>query len=200
MSLEISSETEDLTEDTRWDIIFALDKSGSMQVMEDLETGPEKIFNEFIGEQKKILPSNSTFTLYTFSDTTKLEWDNIPIGKVPVFTNYYPSGMTALFDTIGKAIAHKNKDTNKENVIFVILTDGDDNSSIEYSSSSVKKLIEKMSTMYNWKFVFLGANQDAFKSGAAIGIKDCKSFNSTPVGMSGATVHATSLIRKFTQS
>jgi hypothetical protein len=87
--------------------------------------------------------------------------------------NFKPRGGTALFDAIGKTIEDLNTDRD---VVFVIITDGEENSSREYKREAIMKMIETQ-TEAGWKFLFLAANQDAIKAGGSIGIKASNSMN-----------------------
>lgn len=155
-------------------IITIMDESGSML---DLGNEPVQAINSFIAKQKNITENDSsTFTLWKFNTETKLEIDKIPLNEMEEFSNFRPGGLTALFDAIGKAIDHQH---DERNIICVIVTDGMENSSHEYNHETIKKKINKMETEYNWKFIYLGANQDAFATGANIGfnVHRCNTFN-----------------------
>jgi hypothetical protein len=86
--------------------------------------------------------------------------------------------MTALLDAVGRSVAEAGERLSlmKEEdrpglVLFVIVTDGGENCSHEYTNSMVKEMIEQQQNEYSWQFMFLGANQDAFTEAAKIGIK-----------------------------
>lgn len=157
-------------------IVFVLDESGSMSSIKSDTIGS---FNEFLNEQKKVDVDKATFTLVKFnSDITKL-YDNIDIKEVGSLNedNYLPSRMTKLYDAIGftiKDIKNKIKELNGESkpdkVLFVILTDGLENKSVKYKKSDIMKKITKRENK-GWKFIYLGANQDAMEEGGKIGIK-----------------------------
>lgn len=143
--------------------IFLLDRSGSMEsVLDDTIGG----FNSFVREQ---VPSGGTLTLYTFSDVCKCEYRDMPIDKVPVLTHesYVPHGNTALYDSMGMIL----KDYHGKQGTFVILTDGQENSSRKFTKSHVKDLIEmsKLDVMY------VGVDLD---SATEIGIRNTVSYDS----------------------
>lgn len=153
-------------------IAIVLDRSGSMATCADDTVGG---FNTFIEDQKKS-PGTATITLAQFDDSYEVVHDGVDIQAVPplVFT---PRGSTALLDAIGKTIATtgewlkaKPEDQRPEHVIFVILTDGQENASKEFKREDIMKAIQHQESAYRWQFVFLGANQDAIKEGAQIGI------------------------------
>lgn len=122
--------------------IFLLDKSGSMETVLDDTIGG---FNSFLREQ---VPLGGNMTLYTFSDTCKCEYRDVPIDDVKPLNRdtYIPGGCTALYDSMGTIL----KDYMGKEGIFVILTDGQENSSRKYTKAHVKDLIEasKLEVMY----------------------------------------------------
>ena len=162
-----------------YSIVFILDESGSMESMGD---EPWQTINNFVEDQKKA--GKFKFTLIFFNNKTNfifknLESDNIPILKRE---DYKPSNMTALNDAIGCGIIYQ-KSQSLENVIFVILTDGLENSSKEFSGPCIKQMIEDMENTHNWKFIYLAANQDACLIGNNMGISSSKTFDCTPTGL-----------------
>lgn len=153
-------------------ISMVLDRSGSMASCADDTRGG---FNAFIEEQKK-QPGEATLTLTQFDDVIETVHSGIPLRDVPTL-RFEPRGMTALLDAIGKAInttgqwlSAKPEHERPEKVVFVILTDGHENASREFTRAKVFEMIRHQETNYRWQFVFLGANQDAIKAGADLGI------------------------------
>lgn len=157
------------------ELVFILDKSGSMGGLEADTIGG---YNSML-ERQKAVSGECYITTVLFNSDYELLHDRIDIKTVnPITENeYYIGGLTALLDAIGRTI-HKigntQKDTTEnslaEKVIFVIITDGEENSSQEYSAKQVKKMIEKQKTQYGWEFIFLGANIDAVKTAGRFGI------------------------------
>lgn len=181
------------------DIIFILDRSGSMSSM---GTEPQDSLNNFIEEQKdlaKKLKDGSRFTLYTFNDKTDVVMREVPLEQAVEYTTFVPSGMTKLYDTIGTAINSKLTKQRSNNVICVILTDGADNSSKTYTAASIKKLMGSAETEHGWKFMFLAANQDAFESGRNIGVSNnrCSGFEATPEGMRGVCRKLSGAVQQY---
>lgn len=172
---------ENLNEKTQ--IVCILDRSGSMDtIIEDAIGG----FNEFIKKQKE-LEDDATMTVALFDDHYDLLYDNVDVKEVELFNkdSWSPRGLTALHDAIGKTIttvdnAHKKmkKKDVPEKVLVCIVTDGMENSSHEYNSDSIKKLINKYEEK-GWSFVYLAANQDAFDVGTSIGISGGNTYNFT---------------------
>ena len=167
---------------TYHDIIIILDESGSMNDMGD---EPSQSVNNFVEEQQKSVETEgSTLSLWTFNSTVQQILDDVPLGKVKKFTKYSPSGMTALNDALGEAIINKLSKSKNQNVICMVITDGRENASQIHSRSTVRKMIAKCEKESNWKFIFIGANQDVFLEGEELGIarKRCALYNSGTPG------------------
>lgn len=171
-------------------IQIVLDRSGSMEGIRDDVIGG---LNTFIAEQAKV-PGSCTVGLSQFDDQFENVYSFVDINKVEKRTreNYIPRASTALFDAIGKTIhelgtdlAAKPEDERPSKVIFLIQTDGFENSSKEFTADAVKKLIEQQTKKYQWDFVFLGANQDAFLTAGSIGIAAgaTTNFNASAAGV-----------------
>lgn len=156
-------------------IIILLDESGSMIVM-DKEL--VDAINDFIKDQQTALSDDSTLTIWKFNTNCNKLYDNINLSEMKglKYSDFHPSGMTSLYDAIGKSITDKKDD---KDVICLIITDGVENSSQEFSGKQAKYLINKMETENNWKFMYLGANQDSFKEGENIGINTARCANFT---------------------
>lgn len=157
------------TKNVTADVIVVLDESGSMGCMGN---EPKEAMNQFIANQKKEMTDpNAQFSLYLFNSNTRKVHVNTPLKDVQEITDYTPGGMTALFDAVGQAITDKlNTDRNK-NVVMVVITDGEENSSHEYKTrEEVSKLVKKAEKDYQWKVMFLGANIDAFSEGQKLSV------------------------------
>ena len=157
------------------ELVFILDKSGSMGGLEKDTIGG---YNSML-EKQKAVEGECRITTALFDNNYELLHDRIDINAVNPITEkeYYVGGMTALLDAIGMTInkiinVQKNTAENyrANKVMFVIITDGEENSSREFSPEKVKALIEQQKTEYNWEFVFLGANIDAVKTAGRFGI------------------------------
>lgn len=160
------------------DIIVLLDRSGSMQVAKSDTIGG---FNNFIEEQAK-LPGEArvTFVQFDSHDPHEVAYSRRLIAEVPQLTDstYQPRGSTPLYDAMGKTIhaagevfAAMAEDDKPETVVMVILTDGQENCSHEWTRDGVFKLVQEQQEKWGWKFVYLGANQDAMAVSAQIGVK-----------------------------
>lgn len=154
------------------DITVILDRSGSMSAYKAEAEGG---LNHFIEEQKK-LSGECLFTLCQFDTEYEFVHRGVPIKDVLPFT-LVPRGWTALLDAIGRSInetgtrlAAMSEDTRPALVIFVIVTDGQENSSKEFSKTQIRQMVTEQQEKYSWKFTYLGANQNAFTEAGALGI------------------------------
>jgi len=175
------------------EIIVIIDKSGSMN---SLKSKTIEGFNEFIHDQKK-LKDDAILSLIFFSSPNREQiiYDSINIKNVPELTDkdYTPVGTTALYDCLGKTIKSVNKkikNTKKEDrpnkVLFVIITDGFENSSKKYTKKDILDKISKMENKKDWSFIYLGANQDSFAEGSKIGINKTLNFEYSDNGVNFA--------------
>jgi uncharacterized protein YegL len=157
------------------ELVFILDKSGSMSGLESDTIGG---FNSMLAKQKAV-DGECFVTTVLFNNEYELVHDRIDIKAISPMTDreYQVGGTTALLDAIGKTInkisnaqKHTAEEYRAEKVMFVIITDGLENSSREYSADKVKALIERQKEKYAWEFVFLGANIDAVETAGKFGI------------------------------
>lgn len=175
------TETLVLDKTDRPHIIFLLDESGSM-----ISLLPETIdnFNLFLTKQKE-LADECYMTLILFSANYQIIYKKKNIKDIENLTNktYKPSGYTPLYDAIGKTIA----DVKDEEPLVVILTDGQENSSKEYTKEQIKNLIEQKERE-GWEFMYLGANQDAFAEAGGIGIsfQNTQNWTANAIGTQSA--------------
>jgi uncharacterized protein YegL len=162
--------------DEKTQIVAVLDRSGSMGDKNFIHTAISK-FNEYISGQKA-QPGDATVSVILFDDEYEVLHDNINLNNLNELTikEWFPRGMTRLYDAIGKTINTITDSHNKMNkndvpakVLVVILTDGQENDSREFSSSVITDLIKEKEKL-NWNFIFLGANQDAFAAARKMGI------------------------------
>ena len=187
------------------EIVFIIDKSGSMSGLEDDTIGG---FNSFI-EKQRAEDGTAYVTTVMFSTDYVTVHDRVNISTVEPLTakDYRVGGGTALYDALGDAIKHIT-DVHKyirpedvpEKTIFVITTDGEENSSRRYSSADVKKKVKECEKKQGWEFLFLGANIDAFCAADRIGIRANRAttYDSADTGAMFRTVSsAVSYCRKI---
>ena len=164
------------------EIVFILDKSGSMSGLESDTIGG---FNSMLQKQKKE-EGEAYISVVLFNDDSDVIYDRVPIEKVEPMNDrqYSVGGCTALLDAVGGAVHHisnvhkyAREEDKPERTLFIITTDGMENSSHEYSYDKVKKLIEKEEKEYGWEFLFLGANIDAVEVASRVGIKANRAVN-----------------------
>ena len=157
------------------EIVFILDRSGSMSGLEnDTIGGYNSMLEKQKGEEGEVLIST-----VLFDNETEVIHDRLPLDKIAPLTakEYYVRGSTALLDAIGGAIHHignihkyaRSEDV-PEKTLFIITTDGMENSSRRYSYDKVKKMVEKQKEKYGWEFIFLGANIDAVSVANKFGV------------------------------
>jgi len=173
------------------ELVFILDKSGSMGGLESDTIGG---FNSMLKKQKAEA-GEVTVTTVLFDNTYELLHDRVSIQAIAPITDkeYQVGGNTALVDAIGRTI-HKIKNAQKhmaedfrpEKTLFVIITDGEENSSREYTSERVKARIERQKEKYGWEFIFWGANIDAVETARQYGIdaQYAQNYRADKVGVS----------------
>lgn len=160
-------------------ISVLLDRSGSMSsVKEDMEGG----FNNFIKEQQQV-PGKCRLSLFQFDHAYEVVYVDQDIKHVPRL-NLTPRGATALLDGLGRSIhetgqflSQMPESQRPGKVIFMVITDGHENSSREYSHLHIKEMVEKQQNQYNWQFAFLGANIDAIGEASSLGMRAVGAMN-----------------------
>lgn len=163
-----------MTDRSKVHYIFIIDRSGSMaDIASDMTGG----IRTFIDKQLEgVSPDDRTVSFYQF-DTEHDELHDF--AKLAEAKSYVlqPRGCTALLDAVGTAITKVGgklrdmpEDERPGEVMVIIVTDGQENASREYSKAQVKDLIQHQQDKYNWKFTYLGANQDSFAEASSMGI------------------------------
>ena len=157
------------------ELVFILDKSGSMG---GLETDTIGGYNAMLAKQQSV-EGECHITTALFDNHYALLHDRIDLKAVTPITEkeYQVGGSTALLDAIGRTIhkignaqRHTAEDYRAEKVMVVIITDGEENASREYSAEKIRQMIEHQKTRYGWEFIFLGANIDAVETAGRFGI------------------------------
>lgn len=160
------------------EIIVVTDRSGSMgRVANDVIGG----YNQFIEEQKAA-PGEARVTFAQFDDVYEVVYAGTPLSEVPKLTSdtYTPRGWTALLDAIGRTVneqkARIEADGWADKVVVCIITDGNENSSVEFKLDDIRKLTSQAEAR-GWKFIYLGANQDSFAETQNLGMKQATTQN-----------------------
>jgi hypothetical protein len=186
-------------------ISVILDRSGSMKsVLESTIAG----FNEFLQAQRQLADGGRALVSLTqFDDRYEVNFVGEPIENVPDLDthSYVPRGRTALYDAIGRTIhsveAWSRENDWKERVLVLIVTDGQENASQEYSFQTVRELIERKEKE-GWNFAYMGANQDSYAVGGALNIRKdfTANFDATARGTTLQYARLASSTSKYRQS
>jgi uncharacterized protein YegL len=153
--------------------------------MSGLESDTIGGFNSMLKKQQSE-PGECRITTVLFDDAYEVLHDRIDIKAVGEITaqDYFVKGSTALLDAVGKTIKKINKvqkNTADEyragKVLFVITTDGMENSSREFTYDNIKSMVEKQKKKHKWEFIFLGANIDAIDVANRFGIAQNRTQN-----------------------
>ena len=162
------------------EMVFILDKSGSMAGLEDDTIGG---FNSMI-EKQRAIPGEAIVTTILFDSTISRLHDGVNIRNIEPMTSkdYTAGGCTALLDAVGTTIStvhtrQKKMEEKPDHTVFVIITDGAENSSREYSYQEVQKMIRNRRKNSGWEFIFLGANIDAIETAGSLGIHKDRAAN-----------------------
>jgi Mg-chelatase subunit ChlD len=164
-------------------IALVCDRSGSMNAV---RTDAEGAVNKFIEDQQAV-PGEATLHLVDFDapntyGTTEAAWYNLiykgDIKKAPKYV-LQPRGNTALLDAVGMTIvavgeqlAALSESQRPEHVVFVVQTDGQENSSKDWKIEALRERIKEQETQWQWQFVFLGMGPDTYAQGGAMGFSN----------------------------
>lgn len=157
-------------------IIVVLDRTGSMApIKHDVIGG----FNSFLKKQREVIGTRITLVQFDSQNPHEVVYQDLPVSEAPELTEatYVPRASTPLYDAVGQTIAKSeaqemvssNPEIAFAKTVFVIVTDGQENSSREYTAEHVRKLI-KQKKKQGWQFVFLSADLDSFETARSIGI------------------------------
>jgi Mg-chelatase subunit ChlD len=161
------------------ELVFIMDRSGSMS---GIASDMEGAMKEVIQKQKK-REEDVLVTYVRFDSEYEEVFHEKSISEIDGF-ELEPRGMTALLDAIGKTVNtverrfnQKDEEDQPERILFVIVTDGGENASREFSRPQIFEMIEKIKRDYDWGITFIGANQDAIGTGSGLGISRGSSVN-----------------------
>lgn len=184
-------------------VALVLDETGSMSGIANDTRGSINEYFKTVAEESP----DALVSIMEFSDTMGTEdmfrplCSGVKATEVPQLTdaNYRPRGNTPLYDAIGKAI--RDTETIKaDRYLLVVMTDGYENASREWTRDKVKALIEEKENTKKWTVVFLGANMDAFAVGAAMGTNSSMTYTSTASGTATASAGLSMATKTFLRS
>lgn len=173
------------------DLVLILDRSSSMYHLQEATING---FNDMINKQK-VVEGDCRVTTVLFNHDVRTIYHHQPIQTVQNMTSkdYWVDGSTALLDAIGFTIQKMIKfqreakeSSRADKFIFVIMTDGQENSSVEFDYFQINNMINHQKSIFNWEFIFLGANIDAAEVSEKIGIDKSRAqnFHADKKGMS----------------
>jgi hypothetical protein len=150
-------------------------------------------FNNFIKSQQDAKIGTCRVFAYKFDTTYEPMFEDVDLYQCPLLdnNNYEPRGGTALYDSLGKTIVDIGmrlestpEEERPEKVLFVTITDGEDNSHLElsqglkrYDNQQIKEMVEHQKSKYNWGFAYIGANQDSWAVGSSMGYSKGTTLN-----------------------
>ncbi len=172
------------------ELIFILDRSGSMQGLEEDTMGG---FDGMLKQQQQ-QAGTCRVTTVLFDDYYELLHNRLPLGKVQPLSGkqYFVRGTTALLDAMGRTITRfaelqkvLQRGERADQVVVVVITDGMENASQEYGYEQIKKMVSTQRDRFGWEFIFLGANIDAIGTAANIGIhaERAANYNADEMGL-----------------
>lgn len=171
------------------EIIFLIDRSGSMQTIKsDIEGGVRSIL-----EKQKENKDECLVSVYLFDDRYEAQYEGVNINEAKDI-EIKPRGNTALYDALGKTIASVGERLNAlpesekpSKVIFITVTDGFENCSKEYTAEQNKNTIKHQTDVYKWEFLYVGTNQDAVLEGKSLGYCGTRSitYSHNSAGITG---------------
>jgi len=196
-----------MTKENFTSINVIIDQSGSMRGLASDTIGN---FNKFLSDQKAET-GEAVFTLCTFNTDYRLVHDCMTLADVPDLNEkvYDPNGGTALLDamgatieSVGNKLSAMQEHDRPSKVIFLIITDGEENSSHRFTKAQIKSMVTHQSEKYQWEFVFMGANIDAISGGTSLGVSASNSINyaASAVGTKGLYESVSSNMRSYRKS
>ena len=187
------------------EIVAVLDRSGSMEPLTKDTIGG---YNAFIKEQKELSGEAVLSTVLFSTGKEKVLHNRTNIKNVKPIneSDYTAGGGTALLDALGRAINHIGmvldhtpEEEKPSKVIFFIITDGEENSSKQFTFDQIKQMVELQRNTYSWEFLFMGANIDAFSVAGSIGILQSRAFNYTAEFIGSAQIAMSDAVSNYRQ-
>lgn len=184
------------------DISIILDRSGSMAIIQNDIIGG---FNKFIKEQQEN-KSQCTISLFQFDNIYEVVFSNVDLQKCELLDEktFKPRGTTSLLDAIGKTVndlgikySKMKEEERPEKILVVIITDGQENTSKEFTQEKIKEMIDHQRNVYNWEFLYLGANQDSFMVANSYGIKYSMDYNPDVIGVANLYARTSENVSSF---
>lgn len=171
-------------------VCVVLDASGSMSSVENDVKGT---FDAFVAEQSQ-KPGKTVLDVYQFSNSTEriVRAADLATFENNLMRDYRCNGMTALNDAVCQAIDELGAEfaamppaERPGDVVVAILTDGEENASQRFTNADVKERVKRQTEVYDWSFLYLAADIDAFATGARLGLstEDCAAFSRSPEGV-----------------
>lgn len=162
------------------DVTVLLDRSGSM---ESIRGAMEESYNTFIAKHREVPSTRISLIQFDDRNPQQVMYSNVPI-KAAEKLVLKPRGNTPLLDALCTAIDNTgarfgamDESDRPDQVLFVIITDGEENASIRHSRTDVHNRITHQSDRYQWQFVYMGANQDALREALSFGINPAWAMN-----------------------
>lgn len=190
-----------MTKPNSTEVVFIVDRSGSMRsIAEAMSSG----FDEFVHKQKT-LPGECKVTAVQFDTEYEVLYTAVPLDQVPPY-KLEPRGGTALHDAIGQTILAVGsrlgampEHERPSKVLFVIITDGGENASKEFTRERVFSMITHQREKYSWEFIYLGANQDAIAVGTSLGVQpaNARTYEATQEGTAAVMDWCESSVRGY---
>jgi hypothetical protein len=173
-------------------IVLIVDRSGSMY---SVKGDAEGAVNAFVADQAKV-PGTCTVRLEEFNTLRRTVFAATPAAEAPTYV-LNPGGGTALYDAVGQTVtevgeelAELPEDQRPAKVVVVIQTDGQENSSREWTADGIKDLLTRQREQWAWQFVFLGADQDAFEAAGAMGVPTASTMSYAGTGVGTHSTYA----------
>ncbi len=165
--------------------LIIIDESGSMQsIKKEAIDSVNETIQTIRSAQKKHEEQEHFVSLVTFNNDVKTVYECVAADEVKELTeeSYQPDCLTALYDAMGVSLGALRKRVTEDDKVFVtVVTDGEENASMEYSGKAVKALIDELKAK-GWVFAYIGANQDVEAVAATISITNVMNFEATSEG------------------